>query len=77
MSSVLSQVALILEDGYSLSYRVENNRNLYTWPQGEGGFFLHPACDIISKLPAPEYVMVGSRLLIKYDLTKAKKVFKQ
>ncbi|KAI0221959.1 hypothetical protein LSAT2_026796 [Lamellibrachia satsuma] len=35
------------------------------------------ACDIISKLPAPEYVMVGLQLLIKFDLTKAKKLFKQ
>ena len=34
----LSQVYLILEDGYSLSYKVENNRNLSTWPQGEDVF---------------------------------------
>ena len=71
------QVASVLEDGYSLSYMVQSNGNLYTWPQGDEVYFIHPQRDIICKLQEPDYVMVGSRLLNKMDLTDAERIFKK
>ena len=71
------QVASVLEDGYSLSYMVQSSGNLYTWPQGDEVYFTHPQRDIICKLPGPEYVWVGSRLLNKMDLTDAERLFQK
>ena len=73
------QVASVVEGGsrYTLSYMVGTSKDLYTWPSGEEVFFIHPACDILCKLPEPGCVAVGSRILSKIDLTKAKKIFNQ
>ncbi|XP_033098535.1 uncharacterized protein LOC117102392 [Anneissia japonica] len=76
----VAQVASVLQDAsYGLSYMVKmkSSRQHYTWPQGDEVFFIHPLCDIVTKLDAPEPVAVGSRLSFKFDMSQAQKLFNE
>ena len=45
------------------------------WPDGDETLYRHPESDIVCVLPPPELVMLGSRVLTKFDLSKAQKLF--
>ncbi|KAJ8034131.1 hypothetical protein HOLleu_20848 [Holothuria leucospilota] len=63
------------DSSYVAYMKQASDRELFTWPEGEELFFLHPPEDIICKLDAPEPVLVGSRLFSRFNLSTAKELF--
>ena len=70
----------VLEDGsYSLTYmkKAKKDDQLYTWPEGDDIFYVHPRSDIVAKLDSAVPVSVGARLLSRFNMTKANEAFNQ
>nr|XP_054762358.1 uncharacterized protein LOC129268919 [Lytechinus pictus] len=62
----IAQVASVEGGNVRLQYMRQQSGDLYSWPDGEAKFYVHPLGDIDRILPQPETVINGSRIFLKF-----------